>query len=63
MLQYRRFVVLDRRRSRRIEADRPTTDDWSVRESMVFDFLLAAVLAGGLGPDRGPIRWRRVMGD
>ena len=30
---------------------------------MLFDFLLAAVLAGGLGPGRGPIRWRRVMGD
>ena len=29
----------------------------------VFDFFLAAVLAGGLGPGRGPIRWRRVMGD
>jgi len=36
----------DRRRMRRIDADRPMTDEWLVRESMwFFDFLLAASLA------------------
>ena len=37
------LVVSDRRRMRRIDADRPTTDEWVVRESMWFlRFLLAA---------------------
>ena len=32
--QYSFELVIDRRRMRRIEADRPTTDEWYVRESM-----------------------------
>ena len=44
--QYRCVVANDRRRMRRIDADRPTTDEWLVRESMwFFEFLLAASLA------------------
>jgi hypothetical protein len=39
--QYSR-VVIERRRMRRIEADRPTTDEWWVRESMWLLVPLAA---------------------
>ena len=43
-------MALDRRRSRRIEADRPTTDDWSVRESMVFEIPSGRGPGGRFGP-------------
>ena len=46
--QYSR-VAIDRRRRRRIEAERPLMDDWWVRESMCSLVFLAAV-PGGMGP-------------
>lgn len=57
------WVVSDRRRMRRMEADRPTTDEWWVRVSMC-----SVLLFPGRGPE-AMYAWtavpvvRRVWGD
>jgi hypothetical protein len=41
---------MERRRMRRMEADRPTTDEWVVRESMWLFFVSFAAAVGRCGP-------------